>query len=91
MHAARQWHGEGEGIDKRAGGITRAGTPVGHCAAALDVDRDTLALNLASICHLVRRLHVVLVLKLDEGVPPRLACPDRPRRSGLLLQGLMLG
>ena len=49
-------------------------SPVGHCAAALHIHQHPPVLHLAPIRHLVRLLHVVLVLILDEGIAPRLAC-----------------
>lgn len=47
--------------------------PVGNGAAALNIHGDTLILHLATVRHLVRVLHVVLVLELDERVPAGLA------------------
>ena len=49
-------------------------SPIGHSAAALHVNDNAPPLDLAPVRHLVRRLHVVLVLELDECVAPRLVC-----------------
>ena len=61
-------------------GIRQKAAPVGYGAAALDVHQHALVLNLAPVGHLVRLLHVVLVLILDEGIAARLAWTERESR-----------
>ena len=50
-----------------------AGAPLQHRAPALDVDEHAPPVNLAPVALLVGRLHVPLVLELDEAVATRLA------------------
>ena len=54
--------------------ILKACSPARHCTAPLHIDCDASALQLLAVCHLVRVLHVVLVLVLDEGVALGLVC-----------------
>ena len=72
MHFMRRLHFPAAACRDRY--VHPAGTPVGNCAAALHVHDDSPALYLPPIRHLVRRLHVVLVLILNEGIAPRLSC-----------------
>lgn len=48
--------------------------PVGNRAAALDVNKNASALDLAPVRVLVCCLHVFLVLVLYKGIAPRLGC-----------------
>ena len=77
----------------------RHGASSADGAAALDVDEDAAAIDLLAIALLVRRLHVALVLELDERVAARLPrlgvhhhphALHRPKLLELLLQ-LRLG
>jgi len=63
-------------------------SPVLHCAATLHIHKDAPPLNLAPIALLVRLLHVLLVLVLDERIPARLVCnigQDMPNTHGCVM------
>ncbi len=48
--------------------------PIGYSPASLYIYYNPFALHFFAICSLVRLLHIVLVLVLNEGIATRFAC-----------------